>query len=394
MTAKAAHTRAGSKQPVKCPECTSQRVYHDGIRHTNNGDVQRYLCKDCGYRFSNPSSTRKREWNLNSRPTIVSNRQVCDLLTEESKNLAIAEPTEAAQREGTIQTGDVKGKIVDYSFRLMKQGLAKTTIDGRTRLLKRLVKLGGNLLDPESIKQVIAQQEWSAGRKDNAVDAYTRFLQFQNMKWDPPRYRKIRTIPFIPAEAEIDMLIGASSKRIATFLQLLKETGIRCGEACNLKWTDIGIEDRSIRITPEKGSNPRIFQIPMRLMNMINALPTDSTRLFPPNTTAIRKAFQIQRKRAAHKLKNPRLLQIKFHTLRHWKATMEYHKTKDILHVMRLLGHRSIQNTLRYTQLIEFKDEEYTAKVAASEKEVCVLVEAGFEFVCDYNGSKIFRKRK
>jgi len=72
---------------------------------------------------------------------------------------------------------------------------------------------------------------------------------------------------------------------------------------------------------------------------------------------------------------------------------MEYHKTKDILHFMRL-GHRSIQNTLRYTQLIEFKDEEYTAKVATSEKEVYVLVEAGFEFVCDYNGSKIFRKRK
>jgi len=73
---------------------------------------------------------------------------------------------------------------------------------------------------------------------------------------------------------------------------------------------------------------------------------------------------------------------------------MEYHKTIDILHVMRLLGHRSIQNTLRYTQLIEFKDEEYTAKVAASEKEVCTLVESGFEYVCDYNGNKIFRKRK
>jgi hypothetical protein len=61
---------------------------------------------------------------------------------------------------------------------------------------------------------------------------------------------------------------------------------------------------------------------------------------------------------------------------------------------MRLLGHRSIQNTLKYAQLIEFKDEECTAKVAASEKEACALIEAGFEFVCDYNGNKIFRKRK
>ena len=73
---------------------------------------------------------------------------------------------------------------------------------------------------------------------------------------------------------------------------------------------------------------------------------------------------------------------------------MEYHKTKDILHVMQLLGHRSIQNTLVYTQLIDFQDEEYTAKVAHSEAEVCQLIEAGFEYVCDHQGSKIFKKRK
>jgi hypothetical protein len=73
---------------------------------------------------------------------------------------------------------------------------------------------------------------------------------------------------------------------------------------------------------------------------------------------------------------------------------MEYHKTKDILHVMQLLGHRNINNTLIYTQLINFKDDDYTAKVAHSEQEACLLIEAGFEFVCDYSGNKIFRKRK
>jgi len=109
---------------------------------------------------------------------------------------------------------------------------------------------------------------------------------------------------------------------------------------------------------------------------------------------ALRKSFSPQRKRVATKLKNPRLLQITFHTFRHWKATTEYHKTLDILHVMQLLGHGSIQNTLIYTQLIEFKSDEYTARVAHSEKEACQLIEGGFEYVCDYKGHKIFRKRK
>jgi len=61
---------------------------------------------------------------------------------------------------------------------------------------------------------------------------------------------------------------------------------------------------------------------------------------------------------------------------------------------MQILSHRNIKNTLIYTQLVGFKDDEHTAKVAHSEKEVCQLVEAGFEYVCDHNGNKVFKKRK
>jgi hypothetical protein len=49
---------------------------------------------------------------------------------------------------------------------------------------------------------------------------------------------------------------------------------------------------------------------------------------------------------------------------------------------------------LIYTHLVNFKDEDYTAKVAHPEQEVCQLIEAGFEFVCDYEDTKVFRKRK
>ena len=63
--------------------------------------------------------------------------------------------------------------------------------------------------------------------------------------------------------------------------------------------------------------------------------------------------FRRQRKKAVVALANPHFGQIHFHTLRHWKATTEYHKTKDILHVMRLLGNKSINNTLIYTHLVD-----------------------------------------
>jgi len=73
---------------------------------------------------------------------------------------------------------------------------------------------------------------------------------------------------------------------------------------------------------------------------------------------------------------------------------MEYHMTRDILYVKQLLGHKSIENTMRYTQPINFESEEYNSAVAKPLDEARKLVEAGFEYVTDMDGCKLFRKRK
>jgi len=62
--------------------------------------------------------------------------------------------------------------------------------------------------------------------------------------------------------------------------------------------------------------------------------------------------------------------------------------------VKKILGYKSLNSTLLYTQLINFNDDEFKSAVAHSEEEACKLIEAGFEFVCSYNTNKIFRKRK
>ena len=78
---------------------------------------------------------------------------------------------------------------------------------------------------------------------------------------------------------------------------------------------------------------------------------------------------------------------------------MEYHQTKDILHVKKILGHRSIQNTMQYIDIEHAlfnsgRNDQFTTKVAETVEEVCELVEAGFEYVTDIDQKKIFRKRK
>ena len=112
---------------------------------------------------------------------------------------------------------------------------------------------------------------------------------------------------------------------------------------------------------------------------MVNALPKTSDYIFNPNIFTIRKGFQKQRKRIVRLLQNPRFKQIHFHTLRHWKATMDYHKTKDILHVKRLLGHKKIENTEIYTHLINFESDEWNITTASTLDQESKLLEAGFQ---------------
>ena len=73
---------------------------------------------------------------------------------------------------------------------------------------------------------------------------------------------------------------------------------------------------------------------------------------------------------------------------------MEYHKTKGILHVMKLLGHRKIDNTLIYTQLVQFESDDHHSAVAEDVEEAKKLIEAGFEYVCTHENTMLFRKRK
>jgi len=401
---------------MQCPYCGSQRLYKDGLRYLADGtSVQRWLCRNCGYRFTDPNHRRHGEWknppfNLNLQNCLDHNCQGNNdpewrdstSLGRLVQTLATVEKEEkeksgqAGATENTTQpAADVKGKLIEFTWWMKKQGYAESTILDRCRILKTLVKRGANLFDPESVKEVIAQQEWSEGRKEFAVDAYKSFLSMIGGAWKPPRYKRVQKLPFIPTETEIDQLIAGCSFRNGTFLQLLKETGMRPGEALKLEWTDLDPQNRTVKVTPEKGSNPRLFKVSTVLMERLMALPKTNKYVFSGiKLKSLQKRFEDQRRKIAAKLKNPRLLKISFVTLRHWKATMEYAKTKDIIHVMRILGHKNIQNTLVYTHLVDFKDEEYTCKAAWTMEEAQRLIEAGFEYVCEVQGAKLFRKRK
>lgn len=77
---------------------------------------------------------------------------------------------------------------------------------------------------------------------------------------------------------------------------------------------------------------------------------------------------------------------------------MEFHNKPDLDYVRRLLGHKSILNTQIYLNMermvFNATSDEYVVKVAATLDDAYKLLEAGFEYITDIGGQKLFRKRK
>jgi len=376
-----------------CPQCGSRLLYKDGLRYLSDGStIQRYLCRNCGYRFS---ETRKS--NIASHTQIESDahQKAAKLLVEAEKAI---EKREAGATEACF---DVKGKILEFAWLLKKQGYSEETIRLHVSALRTLHKRGADLYNPESVKEVITRQKWSETRRRNVINAYSRFLKHEGIQWDKPRCKVGQKLPFIPTEQELDALIAGSGSKTSVLMQLLKETAMRAGEAMKLKWTDIDFERRIVTLNePEKGSKPRMWKVSEKLIGMLKSLPRENEKVFGKSRyDTLKQTLQKTRKRLAVKLQNPRLAKITFHTFRHWKATMLYHKTKDPYYVKDFLGHKSIKNTEIYITVERaiFGDscnDEFTVKVASNPEEIKALLEVGFEYVCEKDGLLFFRKRK
>ena len=363
--------------------------------------MQRYECRKCSHRFIERTLItllKNPQRRLYSQKDIVSGNQICAI---EAKNLDTATEIKTVAGENGKSQQEIKGKILELCLYMKRQNYSDETIRLNRIALKVLTERGANLLDTDSVKDVIAKQTWCPNRRKNVQNAYTMFLKLNKMTWEPPRCTVTESIPFIPTEQEIDALISAAPKKLSTFLLLLKETAMRRGEAKRLEWINVDAERNTITLNePEKHSNPRIWKVTPQLIAQLHALPKTSQKVFGDcKMDSIKGAFLRERHKLSAKLQNPRLLAIGFHTFRHWKATTLYHRTKDPLYVKDFLGHKSMKNTEKYINIerkmfANYEGDEFTVKVTCKQEEATTYLEQGFEWIGIKDNLIFLRKRK
>jgi integrase/recombinase XerD len=257
---------------------------------------------------------------------------------------------------------------------MKNENLSDYTIRFASKALKRISKQA-NLSKPETVKRFIANLQVSNGYKKNLCLAYNKYCEYYNIEWQMPRYMPEARTRRIPTTQNINMLIANASRPLATKLAISKETGLRPVELCNLKVKDVDLEQRVIYPTTAKHGSARTLKISNNTRAMIknhinkNKLnPND--KLFKGDAENYSKYYRRMRNNLAEKLGNPTLKTIRLYDFRHYFATMLYHKTKDLLYVKQQMGHKKVETTLKYVQLLNITEEdEYTCKTATNVKE-------------------------
>lgn len=282
-------------------------------------------------------------------------------------------------------------QFADY----LHQHIRAVTVDSYLKRLKLLSKFG-DLQNPELIKNIICKYPCRESFKELLTNAYSYYVQYHKLSWVKPYFTRQESPIFLPYESELNQLISKAYFRLSVFLECLKETGADSGEAWKLRWIDIDSINNVLSITPTKNHCTRKLKVSSHLISRLNQLPHKSDFIFGgKDIEDMRKCYMEMKNKLAVKLDNPRLKQIAFRSFRHWKATNEYHKTKDILHIKWMRGHRRLENTLVYTHLVNFDESEgYVCKVAHNLLECTQLIESGFDYITEMDGVKLFKKRK
>ena len=237
--------------------------------------------------------------------------------------------------------------------------------------------------------------------KMTLLSAYLHYCSANGICWVPPRL-KCESVPIVvPTEERIDRIISRCSLKYITIFQISKH-GLRPDEVSKIVLRDIDLQRGLLTVRTSKLGAERTIKLKeyahenLRTYVQRNNISRMDVPLFS-KPSILRDQWNTYRRRAYLNFRDSELLKIRLYDLRHWFATTEYLKTRDLLHVKYLLGHRNIETTMIYVHLAQGltnSPEDYACKAARSIEEASALIEQGFEFVTDVDGVKLFRKRK
>ncbi|MEJ2388176.1 MAG: site-specific integrase [Chromatiaceae bacterium] len=258
---------------------------------------------------------------------------------------------------------------------LVCQGLRPKTISAYARGVRRVagyVKRCPDNLTADELKgyfaSLVASHSWSTVKLDrNGIQFFYRHVLHRPWDWvdiiKPPRPQRL---PDVLTVEETFKLINTTRKlRYRVFFFTVYSLGLRLSEGLQLQIGDIDATRGRVHIRGGKGDKDRSVTLPEKTLQVLRRFWSTHrhARLLFPNpsggaqrmqaatTPMNRGGVQAAIKAAINDCAIRRRITV--HSLRHSCATHLLERGVDLPTIQVLLGHASIQTTVRYTHLTD-----------------------------------------
>lgn len=190
----------------------------------------------------------------------------------------------------------------------------------------------------------------------NAIKFYLEHVQDRERKvYYTERPRKESKLPIILSEEEIRALFSATRNiKHKAILYLIYSSGLRMSEVLGMRWKDLDLPRKLIKVCGGKGKKDRVTLLsPLAYSHLL-----DYQKLYQPKEWIFEGAPG--KKYSARSVNNiikrsaasaGIAKSVSAHTLRHSFATHLLERGTDLRYIQVLLGHESSQTTERYTHV-------------------------------------------
>ena len=226
----------------------------------------------------------------------------------------------------------------------------KNIADITPRMVDEYKKSKFNLIEPATINRTLAIL-----RKMFNDAVRWGFLAFSPMRFVNQLQEPQKGFDFYK-EDEVRLLLRECSTDFRPIACCAVYTGMRIGEIVALKWKDVDLEKRVIRVERSgngttKSGKVRYVPINARLLEALKELwqKRNGEFVFPDRSGGMRSIdFRAEMRQAA---KRAGIRKLRMHDLRHTFASNYVAKGGNIIALQKILGHSTINMTLRYAHL-------------------------------------------
>jgi integrase len=235
---------------------------------------------------------------------------------QEKLRIKLFKKSELASRFlATIRSTD----IAKYRDTRLSLGLSPFTVNNELILLSNLFS--------------VASKEWGFESLDNPVSKVAR-----------PKLPKGRDRRLEPGEEQL--LLKHLPSGVRPVVQFALEAAARRGEILEIRWKDVDLSRRAIRLQDTKNGESRDIPLSTRAVEILKRQPRKlrDDRVFPISGAHVSKSFR-QACQAAG------IEDLRFHDLRHEATSRLFEKGLNPMQVAAVTGHKTLVMLKRYTHL-------------------------------------------